>query len=437
MKTSILTLSILTLSLTVSAQWIKQASGFSQSGSKVSSFSIVDKNTAWAAGLPSQYTIYYQVSRTTDGGQTWNKSTLQSSPVYTFTGIHAFNKDSAWVVLKGWNGGLIYKTQDGGQTWTQPTGNFFAQPDGAPNFIYFFDNNNGVCGGNPNGGYWEIYTTANGGANWTRVGQSNIPGNLFNEGGGANKVCAKGDTIWFGTNAGRVMRSVDKGNTWTVAKTGFGYSSTALDIAFSDSNNGIAVDFNRVDSMLQTSNGGVTWTAVPYSGDFSGILNLCDDICFARSTSGGSGTYVATGYGSYFSTDKGLTWNTLDSEDHFCVAFYDDQTGYSGGQSIDSTSEGMFVWTGGAVGMKKQENKLAGVKLYPNPFSQQATLELPETNGEYALLVYDMLGNKVKEMPALSNRRITIDRENLTAGVYFYQLVNKEGTAATGKMIIE
>lgn len=439
MKTTISTLSLLTLlSLNATAQWVKQSTGFSTPGTKISGISIVDKNTVWAAGLPPQFTTHYQVSRTTDGGNTWNKSTLITQPAYKFTGIHALNEDTAWVCMSGWNGGLMYRTTDGGQTWSAPAGNYFLAPQGAPFLIHFFDASNGICVGNPNGG-WEVQTTTNGGISWTRVPQTNIPLHLMNEASSANKHQVMGDTVWFGTNAGRVYRSVNRGQNWTVSSTGFGYSSIATDVAFSDGNNGIAVDFNNLDSLKQTTNGGLTWTSVQYVGDYTGLMNFCDDICYAPSKALGTGAYVGTGYGSFYSLDKGATWVTIDADNHYTVAFLDSETGWSGGESLDSLSEGIYKWTGTSIGIKQVSASSINAKLYPNPFNTHATLELPADlpAGELSLNVYDLLGNKVKEIPAIHQRSITIDRENLANGIYFYRLLNESQTLATGKMIIE
>ena len=68
----------------------------------------------------------------------------------------------------------MYKTTDGGLTWDKQE-TAFPGFNGNPIVIHFFDSNNGVCVGDPNNGYWAIYTTTNGGTNWIRVPSANIP----------------------------------------------------------------------------------------------------------------------------------------------------------------------------------------------------------------------------------------------------------------------
>src|SRR5690606_35089027 len=83
----------------------------------------------------------------------------------------------------------------------------------------FFDINNGITQGDPASGYFEIYTTTDGGTNWTRVPNANIPTPLSGEYGYNNMFETVGDIIWFATNKGRLYKSTDKGLNWTVSQT--------------------------------------------------------------------------------------------------------------------------------------------------------------------------------------------------------------------------
>ena len=85
---------------------------------------------------------------TTDGGQTWDMVRFSDpSSVYC---IDALNADTAYVVASD-----IYKTTNRGNTWVKQITTFST---GFANCIHFFDPNNGVVTGDPNGGYFEIYT---------------------------------------------------------------------------------------------------------------------------------------------------------------------------------------------------------------------------------------------------------------------------------------
>lgn len=137
--------------------------------------------------------------------------------------ICAISDSIAWVPLYGSNGGgMIAKTEDGGKSWTQVTtsNQFDASKGGFPNVVHFWDKNNGFAMGDPTGTdtdtdtYFEIYTTTDGGANWTRVDKSKIPTPLEDEYGVIGYYTTINDTVWFSTYKGRIYRSVDKGYNW-------------------------------------------------------------------------------------------------------------------------------------------------------------------------------------------------------------------------------
>jgi hypothetical protein len=77
--------------------------------------------------------------------------------------------------------------------------------------------------------------------------------------------------------------------------------------------------------------------------------------------------------------------------------------------------------------------------LYPNPFSQSATLalagfQLPAPG--LRLIIYDIMGKEVRRQTTNDNDRFTIERGNLMNGMYFYSVLNEQKTIARGKMIV-
>ncbi len=113
----------------------------------------VDDQVYWASRRDVTGTIV-----TTDGGNTWTQSNFTDPKAFPVYCIHAFNADVAFVTAS-----TIYKTTNRGTTWTAATG-VFTNSASFPNTIHFFDQNNGVAMGDPVDGYFEIYTTTNGGS---------------------------------------------------------------------------------------------------------------------------------------------------------------------------------------------------------------------------------------------------------------------------------
>ncbi len=90
------------------------------------------------------------------------------------------------------------------------------------------------------------------------------------------------------------------------------------------------------------------------------------------------------------------------------------------------------------IGINENASSLASASVMPNPFSEQATLKLDNTQIENGKLeIYDVLGNKVREIQNLSGSSFIISREGLSSGIYFYTLTEKNALIVTGKLSVE
>ena len=76
--------------------------------------------------------------------------------------------------------------------------------------------------------------------------------------------------------------------------------------------------------------------------------------------------------------------------------------------------------------------------IFPNPFSNSATIQLSEnTNSLLTLTIRDVLGKTVRtENVYPSNSEIKIERKNLPDGIYFVQINSIEKNIFTGKIIL-
>jgi photosystem II stability/assembly factor-like uncharacterized protein len=436
MKTKLyLSIIVTVFTLTLKAQWTSEASGFSTNGFAIIDMSAVNSNVVWATGLDTNFSSPSNVfTKTLDGGTTWTAGTISGAGGYFSNGVFAHSKDTAWISLNDLvnGGGFIYKTSDGGATWVaQPTATF-ATPAGYVDDIYFFDKNNGVCIGDSNTGYWEIYKTTNGGTNWSRILAANIPSNTPGETGSVDSYCVNGNTIWFGTSAGRVYKSTNMGATWTVTSTGL---TLVYKVVFKDAMNGLAIDGGG--SLVKSTDGGATWSTLSYTGNLYGF-----DLCFVPGT---TGTYYSTGAGpngSSYSLNDGQTWINIDGLQHTALAFINSTTGWSGGVNASPTSGGVFKWTGAATGIKSNAFP-DGVEsdLYPNPFTSETTLKLNTKNTDFSKLsveVFDVLGKSVlKRNDFDSFGQMKIQKDNLKSGVYFYKVYDSNSTIGNGRMVIE
>ncbi|MFQ5447631.1 MAG: CotH kinase family protein, partial [Saprospiraceae bacterium] len=77
------------------------------------------------------------------------------------------------------------------------------------------------------------------------------------------------------------------------------------------------------------------------------------------------------------------------------------------------------------------------VVVYPNPFSDFATIELQEPKDLWTWTLYNALGQTVQHFDEISGQRLIIEKGDLTSGIYFYQVWTKNRLAVAGKLAIE
>ena len=95
----------------------------------------------------------------------------------------------------------------------------------------------------------------------------------------------------------------------------------------------------------------------------------------------------------------------------------------------------LFICEGGTVSLSQIEPKNK-YRLFPNPFSEQTTLQIEQQLKNATLTVCNALGQKVKEMNTISGHSIPIFRDNLPKGLYIFSLTEENNVIATGKLVI-
>jgi len=337
MKKNLTVIALLITNYVALAQWTPQATTIT-SGYVVNYIDAVSPDVCWGivADPASQTAPVQEYTRTIDGGATWAGGTITNAAGLVAADISAINADTAWAIMFDPAGtqGKVLRTNNGGSTWAHQSTALFNAAGNFPDWIHFWDANNGVCLGDPTAGYFEIYTTMDGGAMWERVPSGNIPTPLpAGEWGIVDVSSTFGDsTVWFGTNLGRVFKSTDRGHNWTAAQTPItDYIGT---IAFRDANNGIAKNGGpslSTDLMI-TNDGGATWNAL---GTNTANLPLSTSACYVPGT---DSTYfmggTAAGVGSAYSPDGGINWILADALYHNDIEFVNDSIGWTGSGTI-------------------------------------------------------------------------------------------------------
>ncbi|HOX74213.1 MAG TPA: T9SS type A sorting domain-containing protein [Bacteroidales bacterium] len=70
-----------------------------------------------------------------------------------------------------------------------------------------------------------------------------------------------------------------------------------------------------------------------------------------------------------------------------------------------------------------QENLIQKLNIYPNPFSEKATIQFDDTYlSGYMLTVYNISGTKVMEIKDIRSDKIELEKGALPAGIYIVEL---------------
>lgn len=357
-KTLLSVFAIFALTLGSYAQWIEQASGFTTASRGIGDVCAVDANIVWAVGYDGSggAAACQDITLTTNGGTLWTPHVVTGATGTSIANICAISATKAWTVHyypsgSGTKDGIYY-TSDGGVTWTQQTSAAFSASASFPNTVWFWDENNGYCMGDPINGDFEIYTTSNGGATWTLVPGANIANPVAGEFGVVGYHSIVGNTVWFGTNKGRVYKSVDMGLNWTAAAC-TPIPNKYIQPFFKNADFGLVMDKDASTTgfLAMTTDGGATFTSRDNTGN-----TFTNDMAYVQ---GSESTWVTTGAdaagaaaGVTYSFDDGATWsdmpNTIDVQ-FLATEWLNDSTAWAGGFNEDASTGGMYKFSGHLV----------------------------------------------------------------------------------------
>jgi len=372
--------------------WTSKGSNITADDRSIQGISVIDSNNVWAIA----YYLFFdrpfrEFTRTSDGGETWQSGIIDPEDGGDFASIimHAASDRVAWVGMTDMpaqSKGRIYKTTDGGQTWAQQFGSFnlFGK---AVVGIHFFDEQEGFAfgsagTGDPTVDSLHIWKTQDGGDSWRQLENNFLPPRLSGEGVWVpysnNIFEVKGDTIWFPTRRGRIWRSINRGNTWTVhsldpANTLF---DDLISVSFENSQKGIAVG---TQGIYRTKDGGVNWEFTP---PISATAHY--QIQHVPNT---ENTYFLSYENAFFffediqhayTLDGGDNWIKVKNNNNIEVFQFYSPTGAWGGALVDSpTQGGMYQWAGGFL-----QNYAATGKLEKSsPYSITTPRQLPNDFG--------------------------------------------------------
>jgi photosystem II stability/assembly factor-like uncharacterized protein len=438
MRTSSLLFSFLLSAASASAQWQPVAGNPILIGTEMSDAHLdaVDAQTAWFAN-----TFYYvppfttRISRTTDGGQTWQNVGPAAPATGRFTRgvVEALDAQHAWVINEYTRPddsqvAQLYYTADGGSTWSARTLPAVAV---RVDMLRFFSTTEGTLLDQETG---ALYRTTDGGVSWQQP--SSAPALQANQ--RLSGLYATDGVLWATVYSPSikplaVWTSPDRGLSWQV-KPLPAQAPLYGQAVFRDVRHALLLPSGAGGPCYATADGGQSWQVVA-----SPPVSARTATAIPGSRAYIVGTNFHTGYatpdkGSAITYDDGQTWTRLDAtKSYLSIQFTSPTAGWQVLSTIapaveNFVYEGMARYTGLPLATRSSRQS-AAVEAFPNPSTTGfVTVKLPTGSGQVrGVRVLDALGRAVYQGTALpADQRLDLRQPG--PGTYTLEILTDAGT---------
>ena len=187
-------------------------------------------------------------------------------------------------------------------------------------------------------------------------------------------------------------------------------------------------------STLTVSNSEIWNQAIIAANSASITLNNCNVTGSWFSTDGSS--HIKVNGGCFFQNPAGCTQNTMvniNTGQPYCNPFI--PSGYP--QNLSPATVTLNGVNNNCLTSSSDLNDNGQhLTKYPNPFSSETIIQADQGFKYSSLAVYNSVGQQVRQIVNILGPSITLQRDNLPAGLYFIRLTQENKTFTTGKLVI-
>ena len=412
---------------------------------------VADNGDVWALArhftIPITHAVPYL---STDNGDTWIRK--GSIPLSSGAMSIAVSPVNNYIFVGTENQGL-FRSTDNGETWGQiktisgSSHNICITQAGE---IYFGSLGN-VYYSNDNGDTWV--EKSNGLFNWVILLTLGIDGTLYAMTNGGLYCSTNGGDTWLPPPSDQIIAAItgltvsDDGSIFVTTSTKGVLKSTDKGVTWSWSNNGLNY-----------------WGSNNWVHNMDSIFFYCRGITYNSKT--GHIFMITEFHGIYRSTDLGASWHEINNGlivgwayneqgrylfpvSRFFALASNSKTGQVFISSISNISAPAGTYrsiekgTGQVVFVEEPEETPTNYSLsqnYPNPFNPTTKIQysLPEASN-VRLSVYNGLGQEVMQLvngnQSAGKYIVDLNAQNLPSGIYFYRLQNSK-FVDTKKMLL-
>jgi len=359
----------------------------------------VDENTGWAVGG------FGTILHTTNGGSIWERQNAPSEcDSVGFAAVDFLDSEKGWVA----GGEYILKTENGGNDWQVNLKVQIDDASGRFRDIKFLNENIGFAVGRKSlYGSGILYKTTDGGKNWQRIDNGNLPP--------LDEIYFVDSVYGWICGWGILLSTKDGGNSW---QTDY-FPEFLRYMQFTDRNHGWMSAIDEA-AFYRTTDGGKTWVDIPYENRFGHFFN---SFFFFNNNQGIASTFALCNIMT--SEDGGLHWSYQERLPPIrlnSMTFVNDTLGWAVG-----TNGAILKFQGSYFDTNSVHKQVALAGNYPNPFNSKTTIYfLLSQPQEVTISVYDMLGRRIKVFPVYygdkGRNELQWQPQNIASGVYFVRI---------------
>lgn len=284
----------------------------------------VSRKEAWVTGESLTDGGAARVFRTTDKGTTWTDVSPADTEELSFRDVEVEAGVAHVLAIGPGEASRIYRSTDDGATWTEA----FRNPDEDAFYdcmAFFPGGRKGLVVSDPVDGKLRILSTSDRGRTWSVLPRRGMPRSADEFGFAASGDClttaGRSAFLITGGAKSRILRSDDRGLTWTAVASGIpaGPAAGGFAGAFASPRHGIAVGGDFEDAADTTDNVAYTRNGRTWTGGVS-LRHVGEDVAYVR----GSRYAVATGdydgsVGTSVTRDGGATWTRVSTLGYHAV----------------------------------------------------------------------------------------------------------------------